>query len=77
MAQIPPAYGDGAHPGTVRPKSSPVLSDRGKILASAAEQRVVRSRSPGGERLRMLLGGRAGSPPGWHAAAAAQMCECR
>lgn len=32
-------------------------------MASAAKQRVVHSRSPGGRRLWMLLDGRAGSPP--------------
>lgn len=77
VAQPLPAGCDRDHPGTARPERSPILSGRGELLASAAEQRVVRSGRPGGRRLRMLLDGGAGSPPGWHAAAAAQMCECR
>lgn len=76
-AQPLPVCSDGAHPGIACSESSPILSDREKLLASAAKQCVVHSRSLGGRRLRMLLDGRAGSPPGWHAAAAAQMCECR
>lgn len=77
VAQPLPAGQDAARPGTARSESSPVRLDRDALLAAAARRCVVRSGSPRGRWLRMLRGGRAGSPPGWQAAAAAQMCERR